>query len=700
MCTLRKKHLLQTYLAVERIVEIRQKASERETKRNQYLAEFEDASSLVESACLGFLTEQIKTLSDDFSGFEDVHTPIDSIYDQKRWDRGLVDVLFPVFAKIVGKSAFSELERLGVDLAVMKKAITPSDWLDDSGDSDLGETTLTVGASEIAMGFLREYPLWMQEAIRKFLEETFSQEYWTDINKTTLDEIRRVIEEGIIAGKSIEEISSELRDLLEGSAAYVKSRSKLIARTETGHALNAARSMSMDAVIAEAGPEALLKKQWLSVLGPTTRDTHANADGVPENEEGMWYIGGYWCRWPGDYRLPARERCNCFPSDTLVSGSFTGAQKVWYEGVVTKIVTAGGSTLSVTPNHPIMTSRGWVFARELKPHDKVATYCLQRDSVSESPTGENISDVRRWGSNQINDEPISIEEVFQAIFSGSRVSGAIEIRRPQMDDFYGDGEFIQGDIEVVRADWGLLGDFVSNGLKKEGNFIFSLMDPLLTNKFSQSSCRLGFNGVSLPSSSDVSRIQPGEDCFRSIGSISPSGALAVGLASNLDAHLLKVASENCSIDSSLFFEALHRNPRSIKISKFLDIWNSHSFRSLSSFSGSNENFVFNESRSTDVHTDSELLRDSRQIQSRRIKFDEVVDVSFNSFVGHVYDLQSSEGMIVARNPGTCNTGIITSNCQCTLVMAFGLTDQEARDLIESYSERIGKKKSLSEVSLS
>lgn len=62
----------------------------------------------------------------------------------------------------------------------------------------------------------------------------------------------------------------------------------------------------------------------------------------------------------------------CFPAGTAVSGPTpAGATKRWYDGDMLDIRFAGGGLLSVTPNHPILTSRGWVAAGALREGDDI-----------------------------------------------------------------------------------------------------------------------------------------------------------------------------------------------------------------------------------------------------------------------------------------------------------------------------------------
>jgi len=79
----------------------------------------------------------------------------------------------------------------------------------------------------------------------------------------------------------------------------------------SGNALNGARKGVMDQLQADLGDRVPMKAIWMSVLGNTTRDTHAALDGVPADKNGLWYLGGMMVPWPGHYSLPAGERCQC-----------------------------------------------------------------------------------------------------------------------------------------------------------------------------------------------------------------------------------------------------------------------------------------------------------------------------------------------------------------------------------------------------
>ena len=181
---------------------------------------------------------------------------------------------------------------------------------DSNGLLDMGVIDTPYGP--VNMAFLFEYPDWMKQAISEFLKESFSEPYWAELNKTTYGDIEKYLQEGIRDGWSIEKMASEMAPQLLEEGRYAKIRGRNIARTEAGHALNGARSMGIDSVIAElAGTGLDIQKLWHSVRGTTTRDDHRAIHGVPADSEGMWTLAGYRCRWPGDTSLPPAQRCNC-----------------------------------------------------------------------------------------------------------------------------------------------------------------------------------------------------------------------------------------------------------------------------------------------------------------------------------------------------------------------------------------------------
>jgi len=196
----------------------------------------------------------------------------------------------------------------------MVKASTAMDWFAANPEvqqaiPDFFVTPPSSPPVQFSLGF--ELPQSMKDSIQERLTESFEQPYWEKVNQTTLGDIESILREGLADGKSIRQMAKEIVPNLVEEGKYAEARAKNIARTESGNALNGARADVQDKVIADTGQAAYVKKVWWSVLGNTTRDTHAELSGVPCDKEGLWTLAGIRIRWPGDVRLPPNERCGC-----------------------------------------------------------------------------------------------------------------------------------------------------------------------------------------------------------------------------------------------------------------------------------------------------------------------------------------------------------------------------------------------------
>jgi len=188
---------------------------------------------------------------------------------------------------------------------------TASQWVaDNSGDvEELAEVLHDAG---FKASVFTELPPWMQRDIASQLSTSFQQPYWAGIQRATAGRAAAVLRQGIQSGLGVHEMARRMRGSFAGhTARYASQRSKAIARTESANALNGARKAGMDKLMAEAASDIPMVPVWLSVLGNTTRDTHAALDGVPADSNGMWNLAGTDVPWPGHYSLPPEERVNC-----------------------------------------------------------------------------------------------------------------------------------------------------------------------------------------------------------------------------------------------------------------------------------------------------------------------------------------------------------------------------------------------------
>jgi len=163
----------------------------------------------------------------------------------------------------------------------------------------------------------------------------------------------------------------------------------------------------------------------LSALSPTTRASHAARHGklYTVQDVRIWYTQN-------------ANPINCYLPGTRVRGRFVAGSKARYQGLAIDLVGADGSHLSVTPNHPVMTTRGLVAAAEVKESDYLVAYRPELEHSVGVPT----LDGEAMGAR--------IEDVFGALANTGHAfrSGVSAV------DFHGDGANMHEHVDIVRAD--------------------------------------------------------------------------------------------------------------------------------------------------------------------------------------------------------------------------------------------------------
>ncbi len=177
------------------------------------------------------------------------------------------------------------------------------------------------------------------------------------------------------------------------------------------------------------------------------------------------------------------------PDTEIVAPNAKRAYRAPYAGPVVDLVTASGKRLSVTANHAVMTTRGFIRARFLRKGDHLVS--------SSRPESVAVRVDRDF--DQI---PSSAEDLFcslrsASILAPSKMSGAV--------DFHGDAAFFDGDVDVVNADR-LLENRKPSALRKpKGHFQFipRSSDTLLLDR--QSALNSGMERVLCAPSSRMGR---------------------------------------------------------------------------------------------------------------------------------------------------------------------------------------------------
>jgi hypothetical protein len=139
-------------------------------------------------------------------------------------------------------------------------------------------------------------------------------------------------------------------------------------------------------------------------------------------------------------------RTECLTADTLVDAAVVRAVfRRWYAGDVVQVRTTNGREFTATPNHPMLTRRGWVAAGELRDSDDLICHDRQQRA-------------RPAGHENVHAGPARIGEIFNTLAT----IGLVERKTTGKPDFHGDG--MNGEVEIAHADGCLrIGNFAPLG---------------------------------------------------------------------------------------------------------------------------------------------------------------------------------------------------------------------------------------------
>ena len=305
-----------------------------------------------------------------------------------------------------------------------------------------------------------------------------------------------------------------------------------------------------------------------------------------------------------------------------------------YQGEVVTIVTRNGNNLTVTPNHPILTERGWVAAGLLNEGCNILCGDFaERESINVVP-----NDYER---------PIEIEKIFSS-FLKLQESSLLSVPL-SAEDFHGDG-IPNSNVEIVST----------NGFGK--NAVVPALRKPLEHLSVQDGCFLSaiLNGLGACFSARGTHHSSSIDSSRTLGPTSP---FLWGHFFGRQFHPL----ESVSNPNALFFQksgnASIANP--IGVSDFerrfsgkipvLDIKNIKS--SSRHFPHSPyPNSVTDEDTFGLPEINVGLDRQFSEGFSGEITSEKIVVINRSYFNGHVYNLHTEQGWYNAN-------GIITHNCR-------------------------------------
>lgn len=338
----------------------------------------------------------------------------------------------------------------------------------------------------------------------------------------------------------------------------------------------------------------------------------------------------------GENAPPMHPNC-VLPDTEIIAPGIEAITKSDYSGDVIKFVTANGRNVTVTPNHIVPTSRGWIRAKNLIKGDKVFCYrgCIESRTIG-TPTDNNRTP--------------TIENLFASIIEAQ---GSTTCCVPAASiDLKGD-VIPNSKINIIFVD-GKLGDKINTLMSKfiSDSFLIGTgetRESVLSRDGSLSKLliRIGlaFDGF-------MGRFDKGSVFFRS--SATSRDLISLRRASDYDARLFKYSVNNTATDFILIGNSQTTHAGSV-ISDNGSLIN----LSLSSVNrNSQSNSIFNENF---FNSFSSLMDNSRYLSdtfTTLIEVDDIIDIQRCFYSGYVYDASSLSTLYIAN-------GIVTSNCHCS-----------------------------------
>lgn len=116
-----------------------------------------------------------------------------------------------------------------------------------------------------------------------------------------------------------------------------------------------------------------IMQEWNALHDGRTRYAHRQMDGVKVRNGEKFNVDGYMMTGPGDPTAPGYLIYNCFVGETNVcsDSKIVRSYKHLFTGKFVTVNTSRGVKFTCTPNHPILTTNGWVSAELLNEGDNL-----------------------------------------------------------------------------------------------------------------------------------------------------------------------------------------------------------------------------------------------------------------------------------------------------------------------------------------
>ena len=311
----------------------------------------------------------------------------------------------------------------------------------------------------------------------------------TTVAATAQDRCRATLSEGLQNGETIEQLTDRV---MEWSATGQEYHAENVARTETGVCMNSAALEGYR----EGGANG---KEWLAIVDNRSRDWHAAMDGTVVGIDEEFDLDGEACDGPGDPALGPENVCQCFVDGQVpvftsegwvpIKDIVVGTKVLTHKGrfrLVTALLRAPGykgdvvaidhnavcglrgdrKSITVTPEHPVLTSDGWKAAEDIRAGDTMIAVGLPCPTCGKhsfmygaseycSDTCRNTATAtRQWADpkHRANVSAKAAQQMRREYASGARDPQTIAVAaRAAQVEIYGPGMYFGHAGPEVRA---------------------------------------------------------------------------------------------------------------------------------------------------------------------------------------------------------------------------------------------------------
>lgn len=333
----------------------------------------------------------------------------------------------------------------------------------------------------------------------------------------------------------------------------------------------------------------------------------------------------------------------CVTYDTLVStvGRISKVYKRRYKGLLYRITTASGNTLTVTPNHPILTDKGFVRAHLLNIGDNVIC-------------DNGLETLSIVGENKDNRQAF-IKDVFSS-FSKSPSMFTTTVPTTT-EDFHGDSVYNKVHIVTTDRDLSSKRNVFGKKFFFKNLFINRITVPSLFKEFHSRSIFQIFSCHFTAFRSLVSIFCKFGDLLWT--AMTHPFKLLFAPVPLRDIIFLKECNHSHTAKTKSLSNSSNTDSLIVKFKNFINR------KIVSRAFSSCINSIPSQEFENDVFGTTDLTSNIFDRYSTRIKIDNIIAIDVIYSFTHVYNLETENSWYIAN-------GIITHNCRCILVPYFNI----------------------------